>query len=954
MVGGEGINVVFANVQSIVKKVDEVRAMAAIEKPDVMVFTETWANDEIGDCYFNIPGYDLVAREDRNDTDRGRGGGIMVFATREIQTWRITVETSFNQYVSIQIKCPNVDVKIHAIYRSPKSRKENDDELNKWVENMRGTNVLIGDLNFPDIDWENGTSGSRGRGFLEATMGRFMEQHVHEATHLSGNVLDLILCDKEEIISAVKTIGRIGKSDHETLSFKIIVDGRSKESQNESWNFRKANFKAMRESMKSMDWRAETNGKSANEVWISIRGCIQKLMTDFIPKRKVKKKVEPQWMNADIRRSILDKRKAWKRWKESGRFLDKEEYKRKEGETKKKIRQSKNRVEREIMTCRKSNPKLFYSFVNRSKLTRNRIGPLVNAENVIVTDPADQAQLLNKYFGSVFTKSSDQLPDPTPRNPNDPILSDITISSEDVAEVIEHLKEHAAAGPDGIPSRVIKELKEELLAPLTILFTKSIETGKIPDEWREAEVVPIFKKGRRSEPGNYRPVSLTVTVGKLLERIVRKQMVNYIESNKLLSNSQHGFRSGRSPQTNLIEYLNNTTKWLDEGKSFDVLYLDFSKAFDVVSHGRLMVKLRMFGIDGKLLRWLEDWLKGRKQRVRVEGRYSDWEEVLSSVVQGSVLGGILFDLFIDDIDMALILALIWKFADDSKIAKIIENDEDGRTMQKIIDNLAEWAKKWEMSFNVSKCKVLHMGSRNPRNEYTLNGVKLESAEEEKDLGVWISTSLKPTKQCATAARTANFAMGQLLRSFHYRKKSNLIPLYKTFVRPRLEFAAAAWSPWNEGDIRILEKVQERFVKQISDVRGRTYEERLRITGLTTLRERRKRGDAIETFKTLGGFNNVDKHSWFQVAEENVRATRSTSSVSDSGEEEKKTNILMIESVRLETRKNSFTVRVVKEWNALPEKVRRQKSVNGFKNAYDEWRNSQRKRDEERIYERENQ
>ena len=340
-------------------------------------------------------------------------------------------------------------------------------------------------------------------------------------------------------------------------------------------------------------------------------------------------------------------------------------------------------------------------------------------------------------------------------------------------------------------------------------------------------------------------------------------------------------------------------------------------------------------------------MRGRRQRVRVDGKYSDWEEVLSSVVQGSVLGGTLFDMYIDDIDMVALLAWIWKFADDSKIAKLIANEQDRREMQETINKLAEWANKWEMRFNVDKCKVLHLGNRNPQYEYTLNGAKLESAEEEKDLGVWIGTNLKPTKQCATAAKSANFAMGQLLRSFHYRKKANLIPLYKTFVRPRLEFAAAAWNPWNEGDIKILEKVQERFVRQISDVRGRTYEERLQSAGLTTLRERRKRGEAIETFKTLNGFNNVDKHAWFQIADETTRATRNTTSVSDQGEVERKTDILKTESARLETRKNFYTVRVVKEWNGLPEMVRRQKSVNSFKNTYDEWKNTQHRRDEER-------
>ena len=948
VVGGksESLRVIFANVQSIVKKMDEVRAVVSIEKPDIVIFTETWANENIGDSFFLIPGYEMVAREDRNDTEKGRGGGILVFATKNVKTCRINVETSFNQYVTMRVKCQNEDVMIHAIYRSPNSRKENDDELCKWVERMNGTNIIIGDLNFPDIDWETGTSGSRGRNFFEATTGRFMEQHVQEPTHLSGNVLDLILCDQEGIISSVKTLGRIGKSDHETVSFEIIVDGKEEEEGRESWNFRKARFKEMRETMGLMDWRKELEGKEANTMWIFIRGYLKCLMERFIPKRKMNRKAEPKWMNAEIHQCILKKRKAWKRWKETGREVDKAEYKKREGEVKRKVRQSKNRTEREIMKYRKSDPKLFYSYVNRSKLVRNRIGPLLTPDNKLIVDPKQQAQILNGYFGSVFTRSSSQLPTTTPRDPDAQTIKDIWVSEGCVEKAIDQLNENSASGPDEIPSRVIKELKQQLLKPLTILFTESLKSGKIPEEWRLAEVVPIFKKGRRSEPGNYRPVSLTVTVGKLLERIVKDQIVNHLETNNLISNSQHGFRSGRSPQTNLIEYLNTTTKWLDEGKSFDVLYLDFAKAFDVVSHGRLVLKLRMFGIEGRLLKWLEDWLAGRKQRVRVEGKYSDWEDVLSSVVQGSVLGGTLFDIFIDDIDVAAFLAWIWKFADDSKVAKLIANDKDGQEMQSIINNLAQWAAKWEMRFNVGKCKVLHMGNKNPRNEYFLNGLKLESAEEEKDLGVWIGSSLKPTKQCATAAKAANFAMGQLLRSFHYRKKANLIPLYKTFVRPRLEFAASAWSPWNEGDIQTLEKVQERFIKQIPDVRGRTYEERLDSAGLTTLRARRQRGDAIETFKTLGGFNRVDRHAWFQIADENSRATRSTSSVSDIGDEEKKTNILKMESVRLDIRKNFFTVRVVKEWNGLPEKLRQQTSVNSFKNAYDSWKQIQRKRDEE--------
>ena len=195
---------------------------------------------------------------------------------------------------------------------------------------------------------------------------------------------------------------------------------------------------------------------------------------------------------------------------------------------------------------------------------------------------------------------------------------------------IDKLKEHSAAGPDGIAPRVVKEVKKELITPLTMLFRKSIDSGRIPDEWREAVVAPIFKKGKKSDPGNYRPVSLTNVIGKTLERIVKEELMRHVETEKVLTNAQHGFRSGRSPQTNLIEFFNQATKWIDEGKPFDVIYLDFSKAFDKVSHAKLVEKLEAAGIVGKIKTWIADWLSGRKQRVKVEGKFSDWIEVVST------------------------------------------------------------------------------------------------------------------------------------------------------------------------------------------------------------------------------------------------------------------------------------------------------------------------------------
>ena len=223
-------------------------------------------------------------------------------------------------------------------------------------------------------------------------------------------------------------------------------------------------------------------------------------------------------------------------------------------------------------------------------------------------------------------------------------------------------------------------------------------------------------------------------------------MTDFIEKNELFLDTQHGFRTGRSVQTNLLEFNNETTKWMDAGKAYDVLFLDYAKAFDVVSHKRLIVKLEAIGIKGKLLAWLKDWLKGRRQRVKVEGEFSEWVEVLSSAVQGSVLGGTLFDIYINDVCKAVLDALILLFADDTKVARTIQSEEDAKRMQEIIDRIEEWSNRWGMAFNADKCKVMHMGRNNPQYKYTMGGRQIGESTAEKDLGVWTEASLKPSKQ----------------------------------------------------------------------------------------------------------------------------------------------------------------------------------------------------------------
>jgi len=360
----------------------------------------------------------------------------------------------------------------------------------------------------------------------------------------------------------------------------------------------------------------------------------------------------------------------------------------------------------------------------------------------------------------------------------------------------------------------------------------------------------------------------------------------------------------------------------------DILYLDFAKAFDKVQHQRLMLKLEGMGIVGAVLGWIKAWLLGRSQRVVLNGKESDWIHVPCSVPQGSVLGPLLFLVYIDDIDACTeqLVALLLKFADDTKVVKRISSAADCADLQRIVENLTSWANKWQMHFNVGKCKILHFGRNNPRQQYFMDGTALDAVTQEKDLGVLIDSTAKPSLQCAKAALKANQVLGQLLRSFHSRDMTSLVQLYKVFVRPHLEYAVQVWCPYTANDTNALEKVQKRLVRQITGLAG-SYEEKLKKIGLTTLQERRVRGDCIETFKMLQGLTNVDATVWFALNSrvEGAQTRLSTDPLS-----------LAIPRSRLDLRKNFFSARVPSIWNSLPLPIRQSRSTNQFKNAYDEF------------------
>jgi len=456
-------------------------------------------------------------------------------------------------------------------------------------------------------------------------------------------------------------------------------------------------------------------------------------------------------------------------------------------------------------------------------------------------------------------------------------------------------------------------LENELAVPLEIIFNMALETGCSPQEWKEANVTPIFKKGTKGDPGNYRPVSLTSVPCRLMESVVKDKIMSHLLENNLIRDSQHGFMPGRSCSTNLVEFMDYVTRAVDEGKSVDIFYLDFAKAFDKVPRRRLVKKMTAKGIHPVVVTWIDQWLTNRTQRVCINGEKSESSPVESGVPQGTVLGPILFTIYIDDLESELKKLMldvkVVKFADDTKGARVVSCEEDRDKLQQALDCLCDWADKWGMCFNLTKCKVMHVGPHNPGYEYFMRGTKLDTTEEERDIGVTVTRNLKPSAQCSKAAGRATSVLGQLRRNFHYGDRHTFLRLYKQYIRPHLEFSSPGWSPWLQGDKDVLEKVQEKAVKMVTGLKGTTYEEKCAELGLETLEERRHGQDMALVHKFL---TSERETSMFvrAAAPERARTRQATSQHS-----------LTIQYARTDPRKYSFAVRTVEKWNKLPDEVK---------------------------------
>ena len=842
--------------------------------PDIIVLNETWLKNSVNDNELFPPEYYKIFRRDRSPLShppdpnnpgkfRKHGGGVLIAVktSLDITIKNISIECKA-EVLSLELSLKNnTKICLSTVYRVGTLGTCNQLALQEYFSTILRTRkyskmYVIGDLNLPELNvtqWSSGIGSSPlSQSFLDMFNNMCFEQCIEQATHRHGKILDILLTNSPQSLARV-SVGdenSICFSDHYPVFFDIKANIRRKKSiKREMFNYKKADWTSLNRDLSNTPWHSLLSSPNIETCWHNFKLTLDNLSKKHIPVIKTKDGFKPPWFDSEVYDICREKErirlelKALKKRHDSYRQTPVSSDKTSPSlssqdklQTDKilrlelKFQSTRREMKRLIRSKMHSNfsdkqsentiTKKFWSYVKASS-NSHRIPEIVHYNDVFKSDFKGQADLFNNFFYEQFSSQSNYDIEINYNCPNQ-----VHFSVSEVKDILKNLDPNKAPGPDQIHGKILKNCASALCTPLTLLFQSSFYTCTIPKDWKTANVVPVYKKGSKNSVQNYRPISLTSLIMKAYEKVVAAELLKRVNSE--INPRQHGFLPLKSCESQLLPFVDELARTLNQGSRMDIVYFDFAKAFDSVNHDIILDKLKnRFGIDGFLLKFFVEYLSGRTQRVVIGNTFSDNLNVTSGVPQGSILGPLLFVLFINDIGNSVDKnSNILLYADDTKLYREIRSENDCEILQGDIAVLNNWALENKMKFHPGKCKVLTVSlqrSCEPKFIYKLDQTPLQHVQSEKDLGVSITSNLCWTRHCNNLCSKAKRNLGLLRRTCSFVKNTRQRrSLYLAMIRSQFEHCSSVWASCSQTMLETIESIQKRCVKWILHEESESY------------------------------------------------------------------------------------------------------------------------------------
>lgn len=800
-------------------KQDQLATIVECCTADLVLGTETWLNADVSNGELALSADFNIFRKDRSYQ---RGGGVMIAVKSHFKAQLLDTDAHLEiLWIVLQLSAGETCI-VGVCYRPPDASIEFVDNLNdslSFVQCKHPTSpiILAGDFNYPGIDWRTctptgGTRRNECIDFLDTLSLFNMTQMVSVPTR-GSSVLDLVLTTEPENMR-VHVLDCI--SDHNVLHCEAMIKVVKPEKQMKVlYDYKRADVLNILSDLSSFSdhFLTSLHSRDTNENWRIVHEKLMQLKNQYIPTITITSSTHNSWFTSHVKRCINKKKRLYSKARFSGTDAAWEEYRNYAKICDREIKTAKDKFFNEdLPALLTNNTKKFWKVVNPRKCSGQ---PIHLTKDDKLLSPSEAAEELNLFFGSVYTEEEPISADLKFDSIN-ATMNDIVITPEGIESAIERLANNSSPGPDGICPKLLKITKPVISRIFVALFQQSIDTGCVPDTWKIARVTPIFKSGDSSMPSNYRPISLTSIPCKLLEHIISSAVMTYLTEQNYFIPNQHGFQRGRSCETQLFELVTDLHYAVHASTIIDAVFIDLAKAFDKVPHSRLLMKLDCLKINRNVTTWINNFLCNRYQFVTVNDCSSTLIQVKSGVPQGSVLGPILFLIYINDISKNL-ASTTRLFADDCVIYRKITNPNDHTALQKDLDSIATWCDQWQMRINASKTKVITFTNTTqpPINSYLINAMPIEHVSSIKYLGVHLSADLSWNAHIDAITSKASKTLGFIRRHLHQANWKTKLTAYTSLVRSKIEYASFIWNPHQIYLINKLESMQNKAARFIT-------------------------------------------------------------------------------------------------------------------------------------------